>query len=336
MIGIPDEDFSEIYELKKFLKDIIYKSKNNKANITISFSTFVPKPHTPLQWEKMNSLTEIIEKQKILKDLFFKEKKIFLKLHNPYMSILEGVISRGDESLNKIIEKACENGAVLSAWDEKFNFTHWQNAFTNYDIDYQMFINQRSLNENLPWDFIDTGLTKEFLLRERERFKSGEVTEDCRVGTCNNCGVCDFKEIKNVFSTTDNIIIPTPEKPELNPKKYLIVYTKNDDSIFLGNLDIIRLWHRLLRMSDINISYTKGFNPQPKIDTGWALPLGIESYCELVKVETENPITNINIDKLKSKMISGINIIDTIEFELDKSLDTLITKVQFFAKTLSF
>ncbi len=332
MIGLPDEDIREAYELKKFLKNIIYSSKNNRANITLSFSTFVPKPHTPLQWERMNSLSEILEKQKILKDLFFKDKKIYLKLHNPYMSILEGIISRGDEKLCKVIPEAYKNGAILDAWDEKFNFSYWQNAFAKSHIDYEDYLKEKSLTDALPWDFIDTYLTKEFLLKEREGFKNGVITKDCRVSSCNNCGVCDFKEVKNILTEKKEIAIRTTERNIYEPKKYLIIYSKVNDGIFLGNLDILRFWHRLLRLAGFNLAYSKGFNPQPKIDTGWALPLGIESYCEVIKVETESPIDNKNIETLRLKTIEGININEVIETSAADALDTLSCFSQFYCK----
>lgn len=332
MIGLPDEDFNEIYELKKFLKEIINKSKNKKANITLSFSSFVPKPHTPLQWERMNSLNELMEKQNILKKLFYREKKIFLKLHNPYMSIVEGIISRGDERLNKVIEKAYKNGAILDAWDEKFNFSKWNDAFLDFELDYNLFLHERSIDEKLPWDFIDTGVTKEFLLEELKRFKKSEITEDCRYANCNSCGVCDFKKIKNVFSKKEELILSIPKKSSYNPRNYLIIYTKKEDSIFLSNLDLMRFWHRILRMANIELSYTKGFNPQPRIDSGWALPLGIESNCEVLKIQTETPINNLNIEKIKSKLIDGIRLIDIIEFESKKPLESLINMAEFYCK----
>ncbi|MCX7990556.1 MAG: TIGR03960 family B12-binding radical SAM protein [Proteobacteria bacterium] len=332
MIGIPDENINEIYDLKRFLKDILIKVKTHKANITLSFSTFVPKPHTPLQWERMNGLNEILDKQKILKDLFFKEKKIFLKLHNPYMSILEGIISRGDANLNEVIYNAYKKGSILDAWDERFNFAIWQNAFNSLDMEYENYLKEKPINTDLPWEFIDTGITKEFLLREYDKFKQGEITEDCRSGICNNCGVCDFKEVKNILSSGTEIKLQSEDKNPSVIKKYLIIYTKVDDAVFLGNLDIMRLWHRLLRLSDFKLAYTKGFNPQPKIDTGWALPLGIESYCEAIKIETERPINDKNLEILKSKIIDGINLIDIVETETDKSLDVLSECFQIYCK----
>lgn len=328
MIGLPDEEEKGLYEIKDFAKSILSQSKN-RANITLSFSTFVPKPHTPLQWCRMNTLQEIQEKQKVLKSLFYKEKKIFLRLHNPFMSILEGLISRGNERVADVIERAFEKGALFDAWDEHLNFTHWQEALNELNININDYLKGYDLEETLPWQFIDTGIKRAFLVSEYNNYFDKKKTPDCRFDKCSNCGVCDFKNLKNIFTSKKKSIelttIPTTDEK----KRYLIVYEKCSDMRYLGMLDMMRLWHRILRILQVPLIYTRGFNPQPVIDGGWALPLGMESLCEIITLDAESfNLSDFN-ERFKNLHLNGLNITYLAETHYKQSVDKFAKLFEF-------
>jgi len=328
MIGLPDEKLDGFYEIKEFAKSILQES-HNRANITLSFSTFVPKPHTPLQWCRMNSLEEIQEKQKLLKDLFFREKKIFLRLHNPHMSILEGVISRGDESVSKVIFEAFREGAIFDAWDEHINFNYWQEAFRKVGITIDDCLKGYHTDETLPWDFIQTGVSKKFLISEYEKYFKQEKTPDCRFDKCSNCGACDFKHLKNIFSKKQQPVEIHKKVEQTEKKRYLVVYQKKAEMRFLGNLDIMRLWHRVLKISGVPLLYSQGFNPQPIIDGGWALPLGMESECEVLVFEAEKFNPEKTLTKFDELNIKGLKILKLSETAYKESVDKIANKFQF-------
>lgn len=164
MLGLPtenEEDLIGICELsKKILK--IGKDHTRRARVTVNLATFIPKPHTPFQWEGQISIDETIEKQGFIKRTL-KVRGIEVRWHQAQASFMEGVFSRGDRKLSKVIEKAWELGARLDAWSEHFKFDIWQKAFAECGIDPIEYLRERKLDESLPWDHVQTGVTKEFL-----------------------------------------------------------------------------------------------------------------------------------------------------------------------------
>ncbi|MDL2280988.1 TIGR03960 family B12-binding radical SAM protein [Selenomonadales bacterium OttesenSCG-928-I06] len=194
MIGLPtetDEDVKGIADLAKNVIDI-YHDVTGKRNvsITVSVSSFVPKPHTPFQWFGQNTQAETERKQALLRSLI-KDRRISLNWHDAETSFLEGVFARGDRRLGKVILAAWQNGAKFDGWSEHFKFDVWLKAFENTDID-PNFYNTRSrdFDEKLPWDHLSAGANKEFLQKEYECAILESSTPDCRNGACTNCGVC--------------------------------------------------------------------------------------------------------------------------------------------------
>ena len=194
MIGLPtetDEDIAGIAETAEKIIDYHYKyapSRKGSVKVTISLATFVPKPHTPFQWERQISLEEIDRKQQYLRSLI-KSRKITLNYHDGTTSVLEGVFARGDRRLSHVLESAYRKGCKLDAWSEHFNFDAWCEAMTENGIGFDTY-SQRDydLNETLPWDFVNVGVSKSFHLRERERAYQGLTTPNC-LEKCAGCGV---------------------------------------------------------------------------------------------------------------------------------------------------
>ncbi len=179
------------------IADLVYKiincwkenasSKKRGLRVHVATAYFVPKPHTPFQWEQQIDPKEYLRRCRLLKEHFY-AKSIEYNYHTPDISRLEAVTARGDRRLGAVIEKAMENGAKLDGWDEYFNYQAWLDAFDACGIDPDFYtVRGYGEEEILPWDTIDVGVSKTFLLWERKQAYAGTVTPDCR-HSCSGCG----------------------------------------------------------------------------------------------------------------------------------------------------
>lgn len=194
MIGLPTEtqdDLKGIAELSENIIEEYYKmpkeKRNRAVNINVSSACFVPKAHTPFQWEKQDSYEEFTQKQKYVKSHITK-RQIKYSYHDSKTAVVEGVVARGDRKVSALIIKAWELGARFDGWGEMFNYGIWEKAFKETSIKPEFYAGSRDIDEILPWDHIDTGVKKEFLLSEREKAYRAESTANCREA-CSDCGI---------------------------------------------------------------------------------------------------------------------------------------------------
>lgn len=203
MLGLPyeeEEDIVKIAELSNEIAKLYYdtlpkEERKCKVSIVSSTSFFVPKPFTAFQWAKMNTMDEFRLKAHTVNDAMKKQlnyKSIQYNWHCADESVLEGVFARGDRRLSKVIVKAYENGCMFDAWTESFHFEPWVEAFKSCNINMEFYYNrERNFDELLPWDFIDIGVSKDFLKKEYLKAAKGEVTPNCRE-KCAGCGVYKY------------------------------------------------------------------------------------------------------------------------------------------------
>ena len=203
MLGLPyetEEDMDAIAtlsnEIAKLYYDLIPKEeRKGKVSIVSSTSFFVPKPFTPFQWAKMNTMDEFRYKAHVVNEAMRRQlnfKSIKYNWHAADVSVLEGVFARGDRRLSRVLVKAYEKGCIFDAWTETFRYEPWQEAFEETGVDPAFYYNrERDTKEILPWDFIDTGVTKEFLIREYINAKNEKVTPNCRQ-KCSGCGAARY------------------------------------------------------------------------------------------------------------------------------------------------
>lgn len=193
MLGLPTETDEDVLGIAELVYKVIQAWKEHAVNkkrglrVHVATAYFVPKPHTPFQWEKQITPQEYLRRCKLLKSHFY-SKSIVYDYHSPDLSRLEAVFARGDRRLGPVIETAVKNGARLDGWDEYFNYSKWYDAFRECGVE-EDFYTTRGYGEDevLSWDTIDVGVTKAFLKRERHRAYVGKVTPDCRHG-CAGCG----------------------------------------------------------------------------------------------------------------------------------------------------
>ena len=195
MIGLPTETYDDLdgisdlaYEVVDIYKDVHNGKFKGKFNVTVSTSTFVPKPFTPFQWNPQDVKSSVIEKQRhLVKKL--KNRNITYNYHDSDTSLMEAVFARGDRRLGKVLLRAHELGAKFDGWDEHFDLEIWKQAMEECGLDISFYAHRtRELDEVFPWDHIDVGVSKKFLIREAEKALKGEITPDCRKG-CNGCGI---------------------------------------------------------------------------------------------------------------------------------------------------
>ncbi|MBQ6555125.1 MAG: radical SAM protein, partial [Firmicutes bacterium] len=189
MIGLPYEEAEDIEGIPLLAQKILTKGAGQ--SLTVSVSSFVPKPHTPFQWARQDSLSELEAKQKILLSPKI-SRKIKINYHTSSLSVLEGVFARGDRRLCKVLERAVDLGCIFDGWSEYFAPDKWNKAFEDCDVDPAIFTRARSYDEILPWDIIDCGVTKNHLMRENEAAKKGIVSPNCRA-KCAGCGAGIWK-----------------------------------------------------------------------------------------------------------------------------------------------
>lgn len=173
MIGLPSEEQADLDAIVDFANHVSQLRKkvglsSRAAQVNISINTLIPKPHTPFQWLKMEDLESIKYKQNYLKSKL-RNNRLKLSLRNPYMNFLEGILSRGDRRLSEVIFSTFTKGARFDAWDNYFMFDRWQDAFSELNINPELYLKEKSKDEVLPWDFLDTGIRKEALIAEFEK-----------------------------------------------------------------------------------------------------------------------------------------------------------------------
>ena len=203
MLGLPtetEEDQKAIAELANQIAvryyEIPKEKRNGKCQITISTSFFVPKPFTPFQWAEMYPKEHYINSAKVVNEAVKEQlnrKSIRYNWHEADVTVLEGILARGDRRLGKAIRRAYEIGCLFDSWSDFFDNEKWMEAFAQTGIDPDFYtLRERSMDEIFPWDFIDAGVTKEFLKREYENALAGKVTKNCRL-QCNGCGVGKYQ-----------------------------------------------------------------------------------------------------------------------------------------------
>lgn len=191
MYGLPtetEEDLLAIPDILQKVQAIGNRLARRPVEIRASLACFVPKAHTPFQWQGQDSIEVLEEKRRLISQK--RRKNIKISFHDSRVSFLEGIIARGDRRLAPVIHLAWKKGCKFDGWSEYFNFELWMEAFAEVGIAPESYTARRSYWDKLPWDFIDIGVSKEFLYEENERALMGELSWDCRETGCNECGIC--------------------------------------------------------------------------------------------------------------------------------------------------
>ncbi|HOU50334.1 MAG: TIGR03960 family B12-binding radical SAM protein [Smithella sp.] len=315
MIGLPHETQEDLEGIVHLGYEALRAAKN-RGQVTISLSTFVPKPHTPFQWERQISMEETYAHQNFIRQRI-KNRNLSVKWHDANMSLLEGIFSRGDESIGALLETAFRKGCRFDGWSEILRFDLWQEAMAETGINPADFLRERKINEQLPWDNIDCGVSREYLLEEKQKSEEQKATQDCRFADCQNCGVCDFATTQNIFAVQDEIktdfsATPVHDASPVNEKKYRFTFSKTGRAGFLSHLELSAAIVRALRRSSFELAYTIGFHPHPKVSFATATSVGMESAQEYMDITGQDYSLNLNSLKkeINALLPTGIEILE--------------------------
>lgn len=314
MIGLPTEATEDIIAIADLAKRVLTNGRRGSrgCRVNVSVGTFVPKPHTPFQWERQISAAESRDRLSFLKAVL-RGRGLKLKWHDPWQSYLEGVFSRGDRRLAKVLARAWELGARFDAWGDKARPKAYQKAALELGMDLERYLAPRDPGAPLPWDHIDIGVDREYLERELDRAFSESFTPDCRSGECQGCGVCDFERVRPVVHGEKGMSLPLrPPSPSKGAAfSYHLSVSKLGEARFLSHLEVVHAFHRTARRSRLPLAYSEGFHPKPRLSFGPPVPVGTESLGEpLVLVLTEHLGPSDLMDRLNSELPEGLRVIE--------------------------
>ncbi|MFH1124104.1 MAG: TIGR03960 family B12-binding radical SAM protein [Pseudomonadota bacterium] len=314
MIGLPSEEEGDLLDIVRLAKEVLKTStgRGKRGNLNVSISTFVPKSHTPFMWQAQITLEESERRIGLLQDAL-KHTGVRVKWNDPKMSWLEGIFSRGDRKLTSALIEAWKMGARFDAWSEHFKRDLWIKAFQKTGLDPSFYLYRpRSMKEMLPWDHIRSGVSRQYLEEELGKSMEGQITPDCRRG-CLGCGICDFKEVGPV-TFQDWRSPPREEGPPMANlsapiRKFRITFSKTGHTRHLSHLELVRLFVRTFKRAGLDILYSKGHHPMPKISFASALPVGTESLQETVDVQLYETIPPLLlIKRIREQLPPGIEV----------------------------
>jgi radical SAM family uncharacterized protein/radical SAM-linked protein len=322
MVGLPGETSEDVRAIGLLAKRVgaIARRHGKRTSVTVSVSAFVPKPHTPFQWERQLAREEVQERVRMLRDALGRDRNVEVKYHSPEVSELEGVFSRGDDRLPGVILGAYRNGARFDAWTEAFRAEAWKLAFAESGVDPAEYLRERDPAAPLPWDVVDAGIGREFLLLEREKARAGETTPDCRAAGCTSCGACP-PGLSNITYAGRMAEPPPPgrEAPAVPPKAQgspprhivRVTYAKEGPAKYLSGLEIQSLWGRSFRRAGLPLAYSQGFNPSPRLSLSAALAVGTESACEFLEAEFHLPVVAADLlARLPPHLPAGVRVLE--------------------------
>ena len=228
---------------------------------------------------------------------------------------LEGVFSRGDRRLAPVLLAAHRLGSRLDAWSEHLRLETWRQAFQETGVDPDFYLRERDPDEVLPWDHLDSGVSRGFLLAERDRAFQGLETPDCRREGCQDCGVCDHDRI-DLRLDRPPALRPAPavgEPAPRQPVRYRLTYARLEQARWLGHLELVGAFYRSLRRSGLPLVFSEGFHPLPRVSFHGALSVGLESLAETLDVELAEILAPaVLVDTLNRVLPPGIKIVEAV------------------------
>jgi len=335
--GLPTETIQDMDEMAELLSKIKYRAKQIKQEnglnygleLTCTVSIFVPKPFTPFQWCGQMDLNIVSEHIRYLKEKTKHLKGVKINYHESAVSQIEAVLTRGDASLCDYIHALYKKGCYLDAWGEYFDKDIWRDTAEECGFSLKQAAQKEyDLEDDLPWDFVNVGLSKDWLQKEYET----ALMQGCEFNlqktcehNCVNCGVCTSLKTHKVLAkpykaseAAQHILEIQPVDPtraNIDPNipvyRYRLKITKKRLLKYFSHLDWQNTFHKCLARTGLNVVYTLGFNPTMKVSMGIALPLFAESEGELVDIEIYDNISEADLtDLINSKLPDGAKVIE--------------------------
>ncbi len=336
MIGLPgeqEEDVEEIVRLAQRIRDQARAARNGGFQLTVNVSSFVPKAHTPFQWAAQQARDVSEQKQRFLRQKL-KQPGFRMKWHDTRLSLLEGIFARGDRDVGELLETAYRLGCRRDGWSEYMRFDLWERAFEETGVNPSDHLDPYpDLDGPLPWDWIDTGMPREWFREEHRKALGAECTDFSCLGDCSACGVCAVDADGGNGRRTPAV---TPEHSESEAAsgagpsvrgggerpaaRLRLQYVKQHPLSCLSHLETLTLFHRALRRSKLPIHFTGGEHPHPKMAFSPALPVGVESHAEYLDLWFSSVPEGKDVeDGLNAVLPEGISVVDARAVPLNAS-----------------
>ena len=334
MIGLPGEMDSDVLGIVETCTMLQQSCRDlGRLNLNITISNFTPKPHTPFQWHSVSTV-EFQRRQDLLRGAFKRLRGFKVNFTDVRLSAMEDFVGRGDRRLAPVIEAAWRAGAGMDAWFESLERTYaaWTGAISEAGLEgrYREMevgswsavnaLDRKDLEvfcrQPLPWDHIDTGIDKTWLMEDLQRALEASVVPDCSFHGCSSCGVCGPDLGHNVVVQAPVVPtqVPTQAPPSERICRLRIQFAKTGSMALLSHLDLMRLLERALRRSGLPISFTGGFHPLPRVQIALALPLGAEADGEWMDMEFTEALDPLQLQQgLQPLLPPGITLLSVAE-----------------------
>jgi radical SAM family uncharacterized protein/radical SAM-linked protein len=344
MIGLPTETQEDLKGIVDLVQKVIRIGKKyGKKEVHVSISPFSPKPHTPFQWESQDTVGVLKEKIRFLRDTM-QWKELKLSWRDPEVSKLETALGRGNRRVSKVVYHAWKAGARFDAWSDQFQFERWSQAFQDSDLNMETFTRNLPLDQPLPWDYLTKGVSKNFLIQERERAFSEKVTSDCRFDGCKQCGLIQHPVCQLIHKKeTDHRILINivsddchygrkAKRVQINSvkRKMRFAYRKGKEVRYTSHLDTLRIFTRALRRAKIPVALSQGYHTHMKISMGPPLPLGYTSRAEYIDLELTDNAPKQFQDMVNRHLPDGMEVTESKLFiKKYTSLNSAITLASY-------
>jgi len=320
MVGLPTEEWEDVEAILRFSRSIlaIARSFGPSCKLNLSVGAFVPKSHTPFQWEAFEDVASLREKVDHLRRLL-SSRTARVKWNDLETSHVEAILSRGDRRISSAIHRAWEIGSRFDGWSEHFSYARWMQAFEETGISPAEYTRARDVAEPLPWDHIDIGILKKFLVREREKAYALEPTVDCRREGCIACGIPGMPSDTRLAAPLEQETLKAATargtaKGIRTPGETLwpirLRFAKEGPARFLSHLETGTILERAFRIAGIQVGFSAGHSPHPKFHFGPPLPVGIAGLAELLDVEVVDRWRVDAMDRLNAVLPAGFRILE--------------------------
>jgi radical SAM family uncharacterized protein len=347
MLGLPGETDEDVEAIVKMVRGVetICRGYGKRKRVTISLSPFVPRPHTPFQWEAQEPAEGILSKLSSIKKKL-PEGRIKIKWRDPWVSVLEGLLARGGTGFSECILSAYKSGARFDGWTDSFDFGIWKSAFREHGVRIGETLGARPVEVPLPWEHIDAGVTRSFLLMESDRARSGTLTPDCRDGECTDCGACDGSpQLVEAGRGTETGRAGASRAASISrfggpgrasdtgiSMRFRVKFAKLAPMRLTSHLDVTRAVQRGMRRAGMPVAYSRGFSPHPRIAFGPPLPLGQMGEGEFFDVLLKEAPGEGWLERLNECLPQGLDVLEASLIE--KSAPSLMSGISAAAYSI--
>lgn len=328
MVGLPSETEEDLLGIVKMVQEIhrIGREHSGRKTINITLSPFTPKPHTPLQWDEILPAAEMLRRIQFIKRSN-RVRGVNYKHHNTESALLQGVIGRADRPMADVIESVFRNGGRFDGWSEDFNHELWFAALEEHSIDLESCLQPIPFSTELPWSHIIKGPSIEQLQKERQRTSTQLREYRPRAAAADRSAQggqpISFGRTRKKVPGRNTSSAPTKNRVRLR-------WGKTARYRYMSHLDNMRVFERAIRRAGLPVAFSQGFNPTMKLSFGPPLPLGFTSEAECADITLEENLMPYMIDKLKSSMPEGLEILEArVVYGKSQSLSAGLNRVLY-------